>query len=102
MNKTLKLILIISALLLLIFAGVMFFKGMTGRVVLDNDKNDTEETNNLSSENESYDRNINTFDIVNKSPKDLNEKECTLLPDGRKLCMVKRGAKVNAGAVNET
>ena len=85
---------------MLIFAGVMFFRNMTGRVVLDN--NNDSENNTVNSENESYDRNINNYDIVNKSPKDLNEKECTLLEDGRKLCMVKRGAKVTAGVTDET
>ena len=102
MNKTLKLILIITALLLLIFAGVMFFKGMTGRVVLDTNKNDSDsETNTISSENETN-RDINTFDVVNKTdPGELEEKECLVREDGRKFCLVKRGAKVNAGAVTD-
>ncbi len=99
MNKTLKLILTIVALLLLIFAGVMFFKGMTGRVVLDTNKNDTGVTNN-SSENETN-RDINTFSVVNKTnPAELNEKECLVREDGRKFCLVSRGTKITAGEVN--
>jgi len=102
MNKYLKLILIILAFIAIIFVIYVFAKNMTGRVVLNEDNN--ESINNVSSGNETdkpVDRNINNYNVTAKNPSDLNEGECTTLDDGRKLCLVKRGANVTAGTVNQ-
>jgi len=100
MNKYLKLILIILAFFVLLVAVYFFAKGMTGNVVLNNDKNNTKDRNNFASGNEIYDRNINNYNVTNKTPEELNEGECTIMENGRKVCLVKRGAKVRAGVVN--
>lgn len=100
MNKFLKIILIILAFLVLLVAIYFFAKGLTGSVVYDN--NNTEDRNNfVGNENRTIDRNINNYNVTNKTPEELNEGECVIMQDGRKLCMVKRGAKVNAGEVTD-
>lgn len=98
MNKIFKLLLIITAVLVFFVAVYFFAKSMTGRVVLNN-KNDTGNNEHFADTNKTVDRNINNYTTTNKTPEELKENECTVLEDGRKLCLVKKGMRVNAGEV---
>ncbi len=96
MKKIFRILLIILAILVLLFALYGFFN-LTGKVILE-DEEGNKDVNSLN--NEEVDRDINNYEIVNKTnPSNLDEGECLVLENGRKFCMVKKQAKVEAGKV---